>query len=134
MVFLLQIAIYWWVWTILQPVSTLHNLTVAICFLALSPRSLARINGNLSLIVMCALGVPVTLFVLLYGMWMQVGNGEANFLFFQCLAYNIFLLILVLQFVHSSVARDKALCLTEKHVREKEGNEGKGKIEDGSAT
>jgi phosphatidylinositol glycan class U len=55
-------------------------------------------------------------------MWLEVGNGEANFLFFQCLAYNIFVVILLLQFVHASVVRDKALLLAEKI--ERQGDKG----------
>eukprot|EP00522_Entomoneis_paludosa_P000078 CAMPEP_0172465844 /NCGR_PEP_ID=MMETSP1065-20121228/54639_1 /TAXON_ID=265537 /ORGANISM="Amphiprora paludosa, Strain CCMP125" /LENGTH=492 /DNA_ID=CAMNT_0013222493 /DNA_START=51 /DNA_END=1529 /DNA_ORIENTATION=- len=108
------IAMFWMVWGIFRPVSTLFELNVGLCLIALSPRSIARMNDIVSLVAICALFIPAILFVLLYWMWMEVGNGEANFLFFQGLAYNIFVVILLLQFVHATVGRDKALLLTEK--------------------
>mmetsp|Transcript_11210 Transcript_11210/g.14754 ORF Transcript_11210/g.14754 Transcript_11210/m.14754 type:complete len:179 (-) Transcript_11210:426-962(-) len=113
-----MIGIFWFAWILLQPVSTLYDLNVGLCFFAMSPRSLARVNGMVCLVALFALCIPTILVVLLYWMWLEVGNGEANFLFFQCLAYNIFLLVLLLQFVHASVGRDKALCLAEKREKE----------------
>ena len=47
-----------------------------------------------------------------YWMWLE-HNGEANFLYFQCLAYGVFCAILFLNFCAASVRRDKALRLTE---------------------
>jgi phosphatidylinositol glycan class U len=42
-------------------------------------------------------------------MWLDVNNGNANYIFFQCLAYNIFLAIILAQFTSASMQRDKAL-------------------------
>lgn len=53
--------------------------------------------------------VPVLLNVVDYWMWLEANNGNANYMFFQCLAYNVFLGIIVGQFVSASVQRDKAL-------------------------
>jgi GPI-anchor transamidase subunit U len=79
----------------------------------MSPQSMARMNIiPLGLITSCALIVPVLLYMVLYGMWLETGNGEANFLYFQCYAYNVFIAILFIQFTGASVERDKALRLT----------------------
>jgi GPI-anchor transamidase subunit U len=85
-----------------------------------SPQSMARMNiVPLCLIATCALIVPVVLYVaVLYGMWLETGNGEANFLYFQCYAYNVFVAILFIQFTGASVERDKALRLTMKEQQQ----------------
>jgi GPI transamidase subunit PIG-U len=67
-----------------------------------------------SLIALCALPIPVTLYMVSYWMWLEPGSGEANFLYFQALAYGIFVAILFLNFCSASMRRDKALRLTEK--------------------
>ena len=114
-----QVAIYWFVWTLFRPTSTLYDLNVGLCFMLMSPRSLARMNVPVCLIATCALMVPVTLYVVLYWMWLETGNGEANFLYFQCYAYNVFAAILFIQFAGASVERDKAVRLTLKEQQNK---------------
>jgi GPI-anchor transamidase subunit U len=81
-----------------------------------NPRSLARIHQISSLIAVCAIPIPVILYMVGYWMWLEPGNGEANYVFFQCLAYNIFVAILFLNFCSASLRRDKALRLTEKSI------------------
>jgi len=61
-----------------------------------------------------ALPVPVVLYVVDHGLWLESGSGNANFMFFQCLAYNLFLGVIVLDFMSSTLRRDKALQLTKK--------------------
>ena len=61
-----------------------------------------------------AIFVPVTLYIVTLWLWLETGSGEANFTFFQCLAYNAFLSAFVVEFCGASVRRDKALRLTEK--------------------
>jgi hypothetical protein len=53
-------------------------------------------------------------------MWLETGNGEANFLYFQCYAYNVFVAITFIQFTGASVERDKALQLTSSIIIMKE--------------
>jgi phosphatidylinositol glycan class U len=71
--------------------------------------------GNVSLISILALMVPVSLFVLDHWMWLETGSGNANFIYFQCLAYNVFVAAILLDFVAGSVMRQKVLRYTEKH-------------------
>ena len=59
-------------------------------------------------------GVPVTLYLVLHPLWLVSNAGEANFIYFQCLAFQIFVANVGLQFVTASLQRDKALRLTEK--------------------
>ena len=97
-----------------RPPATLYGLNVALCFLLLSPLSLARLRKVPTLIVLCAVSVPVVLYLVGYWLWLVTGSGEANYLFFQCLAYNVFVALLLLSFCAATMRRDKALRLTEK--------------------
>lgn len=69
--------------------------------------------GKSVIIVALAIPVPVLLFVVDYWLWLESGAGNPNYLFFQCLVYNIFVATIILQFVSSTMKRDKALRLTE---------------------
>lgn len=100
--------------TLCHPVSTLPDLLVGCMFMLLEPASCARMNIVVTLVSLCALGVPVALYVVLHPLWLQSGAGEANFLYFQCLAYQIFAANITLQFTSASLQRDKAVRLTEK--------------------
>jgi len=112
-----MITILWVTWTLFRPVGTLYEVNVSLCLVALCPRTLVRMNDLICIVALAALVIPALLFVVLHWMWLQVGNGEANFLFFQALAYNILVLVLLWQFVAATVARDKANCLTEKQQK-----------------
>lgn len=70
--------------------------------------------GMLSFVACCAIAVPVSLFVMDCWLWLETGSGNANYIFFQCLAYNVFVGLLFLDFSSSSVKRDKAIRITEK--------------------
>ena len=100
--------------TLFRPPSTLYSLNVGLCFMMLSPRSMARLRKIPSIIAACALPVPVLLFIVTMNLWLVTGNGEANFVYFQCLAYNVFVVQIVVEFTGASLRRDKALRLTEK--------------------
>jgi GPI-anchor transamidase subunit U len=125
--FKLQVANFWLVWTLFRPTGTLYDLNVGLCLMLLSPQSMARMNIlPLGLIVACALIVPILLYMVLYGMWLETGNGEANFLYFQCYAYNVFVAILFIQFTGASVERDKALRLTAAAIMKEKNQESSG--------
>lgn len=70
----------------------------------------------LSLVAMCALPVPLTLYVMDSWLWLGPASGNANFIFFQSLAFDAFVAILFLEFCSASVARDKAVRLARKIV------------------
>ena len=59
----------------------------------------------------------------------MIGNGNPNYIFFQCLVYGLFVLIITMDFVGATVKRDKVRRMVEKGTikklatekREKEG-------------
>eukprot|EP00568_Trieres_chinensis_P019000 CAMPEP_0183319020 /NCGR_PEP_ID=MMETSP0160_2-20130417/62327_1 /TAXON_ID=2839 ORGANISM="Odontella Sinensis, Strain Grunow 1884" /NCGR_SAMPLE_ID=MMETSP0160_2 /ASSEMBLY_ACC=CAM_ASM_000250 /LENGTH=537 /DNA_ID=CAMNT_0025485407 /DNA_START=1 /DNA_END=1614 /DNA_ORIENTATION=+ len=99
--------------TLLKPVQTAHDLTISLAMIGMSPRSIIRMS-NVSLVCLFALAVPFLLFVMDYWLWLETGSGNANYMYFQCLAYNVFFGIISLDFISATVKRDKALRLTEK--------------------
>ena len=101
--------------TIYRPVQVLYDANFALCFFLFCPRSLARM-GYAAFIALCCLWVPLFLNVVDHWMWLEANNGNANYMFFQCLAYNVFLGIVLAQFVSASVQHDKALRL-EKQIK-----------------
>ena len=113
------VTIFWMLWTITRPTSTLVDANIACCFAILCPRSLARMRIATSLVPAFAITVPISLYLVTLWLWLETGSGEANFTFFQCLAYCGFLATLFLEFCGSSMRRDKVLRLTEKLLQEK---------------
>jgi len=47
-------------------------------------------------------------------MWLVTGNGNPNYIFFQCLAYGMFVMIITMDFVSGTVKRDKVRRMIEK--------------------
>jgi len=121
-----QFAMWTMVWTIYRPVQVLFDMNVALCFFLFSPRSLARM-GYGSVIALCCIPVPLFLNIVDHWMWLDANNGNANYIFFQCLAHNVFLGIILGQFTSASMKRDKALRLTyRKEVSEETKETKKG--------
>ncbi|KAG7362660.1 GPI transamidase subunit PIG-U-domain containing protein [Nitzschia inconspicua] len=112
-------------WCVYRPVQVLFDANIALCLLLISPRSLARM-GLPALISLCSIMVPVLLNIVDHWMWLEANNGNANYIFFQCLAYNVFLGIILGQFVGASVQRDKALRID----LDEYNNETDGKVKD----
>ena len=110
-----KVAIYSLLWTIMRPVEILYDLNVSLCFMLLCPKTLARM-GKLSLVALISMWVPIVLYVIDYWMWLEPGTGNANYIFFQCLAYNVFLGIILGQFTSACVQRDKAIRLVRKET------------------
>jgi len=108
------------IWTIYRPVQVLYDANFAFCFFLFSPQSLARM-GSPAFIALCCLIVPVILNIVDHWMWLDANNGNPNYMFFQCLAYNVFLAIILGQFTSASMQRDKALRLT--HQKELENDQ-----------
>jgi len=110
-----------------RPPGTLYGLNVGLCLAGLSPRSLARLRPVPTLVALCALPIPFLLFCVSHGLWLETGSGEANFLYFQCLGYTVFVVQLTLEFTGASLRRDKALRVTEKILlREKTDTKEQG--------
>ena len=103
------------IWTVLSPTETLWHLNIGVCFILMEPRSLAYMRFYHCLVCVGGLPIPVVLYSAAYWMWLVLGNGEANFVFFQCLAYNIFVAFLLVEFGRASLVRDKALRWTERN-------------------
>lgn len=115
-----QLATLTMIWTIYRPVQVLYDANFAFCFFLFSPQSLARM-GSPAFIALCCLIVPVILNIVDHWMWLDANNGNPNYMFFQCLAYNVFLAIILGQFTSASMQRDKALRLT--HQKELENDQ-----------
>lgn len=79
----------------------------------MNPRSMVRMRDYV-LVAFFALPVPILLFVTFHRMWMVTGNGNANYIFFQCYAYGMFVAMITLEFVNATVKRDKVLRMVEK--------------------
>ena len=47
-------------------------------------------------------------------MWLVTGNGNPNYIYFQCFAYGMFVIIISMEFVSSTVKRDKVRRMVEK--------------------
>ena len=112
------------IWTIFRPVETLWDANLSLSFFLLCPRSLARM-GIPAFVSICSLGVPVILNVVDHWMWLGPNTGNANYMFFQCLAYNVFLAILLGQLVRASLERDKALRISP-NTKEERNNQVDG--------
>jgi len=100
-------------WVIYRPTSTAHTLTFGMILALLNPRTIVRMR-NPSIIAFFALPVPVLLFVTFHRMWLVTGNGNPNYIFFQCFAYGMFVIIISMDFVSASVKRDKIRRMIEK--------------------
>lgn len=111
-----QIATFSLIWTIYRPMQVLYDANLAFCFFLFSPRSLARMETP-AFVSLCCLLVPVILNVVDHWMWLDANNGNANYMFFQCLAYNVFLAVVLGQFTTASMQRDKALRIIAKEEK-----------------
>jgi len=122
----MQVATFQCLWAVFRPTATLHTLVLGLHLAALNPRTLVRMR-DISLVSFFALPVPALLFVTFHRMWLVTGNGNANYLFFQCLAHGMFTVILTLDFVSATVKRDKVRRMVAKgttkvpRVREGDG-------------
>ena len=103
---------YWFIYMLFQVQPTVTDLAVALSLMLLCPRSLCRMTIISSLICLCAIPVPLILYCLDWHMWLETGTGNANFIFFQCLAYNVFCATLFIEFCGATVRRQVALQLT----------------------
>lgn len=98
--------------TLLKQSPTLQDMSFGLTLLLLEPRTIMRMS-KVSIVPLCAIPVTIVLFVVDYWLWLESGAGNPNFLFFQCVAYSIFLTFIAVQFISSTMVRDKALRLTE---------------------
>ncbi len=97
--------------SLLSPTPTVQEISLALALITLARRSLARM-GYLSLICLFAMPVPVILYVIDHYLWLESGSGNANFMFFQCLAYNLFIGMITIDLLSATMKRDKAIQLT----------------------
>lgn len=112
---IVMVIIFWFLSVVFSATHTLYDWNLLFCLMLLEPRSLVRMRFLPCLVSFCAWPVPVLLYSAGYWMWLEPSNGEANYIFFQCLAYNIFIAILLVEFTGASLSRDKALRWTEKN-------------------
>jgi len=99
-------------WAIFRPTTTVHTLVLGLHLAILNPRTIIRMR-NPSLISFFALPVPILLFVTFHRMWLVTGNGNPNYIYFQCFAYGLFVTIISMDFVSATVKRDKVRRMVE---------------------
>jgi len=114
-------------WAIYRPINTVQTLTLALHLVLLNPRTIVRMK-NPSLVSIFALPVPILLFVTFHRMWLVTGNGNPNYIYFQCVAYCVFVSIITIEFIGASVKRDKVRRLVEKGDTIKYITEGEKKV------
>jgi phosphatidylinositol glycan class U len=102
---------------IFHPLPTVVDVSLVVGIISIARRTVARMKIY-SLIFFVAIPVPIGLYIVDYDLWLKSGSGNANYMFFQCLAYNLFVGVILLDFMASTLNRDKALVLTEKQNRE----------------
>mmetsp|Transcript_8789 Transcript_8789/g.21333 ORF Transcript_8789/g.21333 Transcript_8789/m.21333 type:complete len:655 (+) Transcript_8789:61-2025(+) len=107
------VATFQLLWAIHRPTATVHTLALGLHLALLNPRTIVRMRTQ-SLISFCALPVPVLLFVTFHRMWLVTGNGNPNYIYFQCFAYGMFVTIISMEFVSATVKRDKVRRMVEK--------------------
>jgi len=91
-----------------RPPSTLYGLTVAFSLLASIPRTMVYMRALQGLVTTIGWVIPVSLYSVTHWLWLGPGNGEANYVFFQCFAYNVLLAILTVQTCSAVARRDEA--------------------------
>lgn len=87
-------------------------MAIGLALLLLEPRSIIRM-GKATILSILAIPVTILLFIVDHWLWLGSGSGNPNYMFFQCLAYSLFVSVITLQFISSTMKRDKALRLTE---------------------
>ena len=103
---------YWFIYMIFHVQPTVTDLLVGLSVLLLSPQSLCRMSTVL-LVALLGIPVPLLLYCLDWYMWLETGTGNANFIYFQCLAYHVFCAIIFINFCSATVKRQMALQLTQ---------------------
>ena len=103
--------------TILNPEPTVQDMILGLAMVTLAPRSLARMNLA-SIFSLVALPVPIVIYAVDYWLFLETGSGNANYMFFQGLAYNLFASVICIDFISSTMKRDKSLRVTEKNEKQ----------------
>jgi hypothetical protein len=118
--------------TMFQPVLALHQVAFLFILLLLNPRSIARAcedskASNIMYIALFALPLPITMFLGFHQMWLQPSKtgalgigGNPNYLYFQCLTFNVLYIAICLQFIFSCAQRDKCLRHTQSTLKTKQ--------------
>mmetsp|Transcript_19035 Transcript_19035/g.44343 ORF Transcript_19035/g.44343 Transcript_19035/m.44343 type:complete len:128 (-) Transcript_19035:29-412(-) len=67
---------------------------------------------------LCALPVSLVLFVVDTYIWLQTHTGNANFVFFQCLLYQIVVTLFFMEYTSAAVCHEKAMQYLRKQRQE----------------
>lgn len=108
------LALFFGNYVLLKPNPVVHDVPMLLSLMILSPRSVIRLT-YITIISLVALPVPLGLYLLDHWLWIEPGSGNANYVFFQSMAYNIFLQFIIGEFMVRTIQRYKALSLTEKN-------------------
>jgi hypothetical protein len=109
-------------WTLFQPTLALGDLLFfqtlpLIPLVLLSPQTLVR-TTVVSSFSLLAMSVPLVLWLAFYGMWLDSGVGNPNYLYFQCLVWNVFWMAFVMDYISAALKRDKVLRYLQKKKKQ----------------
>ena len=91
---------------------------IGFCFLLMNPNVLAYMKQMSAIVALCAWPIPVMMYSACYWLWLETVSGEANFVFFQSLAYSVFVALLFLNFASAALRRDKIVRMTAKKLQQ----------------
>jgi len=104
--------------TLLHPSTTLSTCIFFLSLAATTPHIVQRMRF-VSIFSLIALSVPTLLLFLDLHLWLTTGAGNPNYVYFQQLAFEIFLAVVVLDYGRAIVALMKVERITEKEGRER---------------
>lgn len=98
-----------------SPNQTITFISFLYANIFMSPRTISRMRFAF-LSILC-LFVTIPLFAFFCWLWLETGSGNPNFLYFQCLLSNFFVISTTIDFVNATVMRDKARRITRHAVK-----------------
>ena len=104
---------------ILRPYPSVADLSLTVTLILVHPLLLRRMRKGFPVVVGIALSL--SLMPVMWYLWLYPGSANANFFYNQTLVYNFFASMMTLEFIASSVRREKDL--KKYHRRKKEKDE-----------
>jgi phosphatidylinositol glycan class U len=91
---------------------SLVDFVFMLCLVISHPRIVARMR--MLTFIGVGIWIPLLMLPVMIHVWLNAGTGNANYLYFQSLAYQVFLTLVVLQFAGGMMRRRKALATAAK--------------------
>ncbi|CAM9093938.1 unnamed protein product [Chrysoparadoxa australica] len=91
------------------PYPTFCDLSLVMCLLLPHTKVLAYLNWKIMSFVVVAIWIPTLVMPVVLEQWLVAGTGNANFVYFQGLGFNVFVSLALVQFMAGAVKRRKAI-------------------------